>query len=114
MLNRLYTQKIDTSPYNLFYGKVPNLRVLKTFGATGFAHNIGPQKFSPRSFPVRFLGYAENRKAYIVQRIDNMRVMLTRSLKLNEHELIVQLQDKNYNPAPVFMDKEDSEGDQQV
>ncbi|GJW34705.1 hypothetical protein Tco_0057625 [Tanacetum coccineum] len=49
ILNMVPTKKVDKTPYELWYGKVPNLSYLKVWGCEAFVKRDTPDKLQQRS-----------------------------------------------------------------
>ena len=66
---------INKTPYELYFGKKPNITYFRTFGCKCYVHNNGKDnlgKFDARSDEATFLGYSSHSKAY---RVYNKRTM---------------------------------------
>ncbi|GKF74488.1 retrotransposon protein, putative, ty1-copia subclass, partial [Tanacetum coccineum] len=51
------TKKVDKTPYELWYGKVPNLSYLKVWGCEAFVKRDTPDKLEQISVKCIFIGY---------------------------------------------------------
>jgi hypothetical protein len=57
----------NKSPFEKFYGKLPNLNYLRIFGCTAYVHDETHQgKLGPRSEKGRFIGYEKNSRSYVI------------------------------------------------
>lgn len=63
VLNRVPSKSIETTPYEIWYGRKPNLDYFKVWGLYKFPD---PQrtKLGPRDIKSIFVGYAQDSKAY--------------------------------------------------
>nr|GEX59618.1 retrotransposon protein, putative, Ty1-copia subclass [Tanacetum cinerariifolium] len=57
ILNMVPTKKVDKIPYELWYGKVPNLSYLKVWGCEALVKRDTPEKLKQRSVKCIFIGY---------------------------------------------------------
>ncbi|GJZ55751.1 retrotransposon protein, putative, ty1-copia subclass [Tanacetum coccineum] len=57
ILNMVPTKKVDKTPYELWYGKVPNLSYLKVWGCEALVKRDTPDKLQQRSVKCIFIGY---------------------------------------------------------
>ncbi|GJV51096.1 retrovirus-related pol polyprotein from transposon TNT 1-94 [Tanacetum coccineum] len=57
ILNMVPTKKVDKTPYELWYGKVPNLSYLKVWGCEALVKRDTPDKLEQRSIKCIFIGY---------------------------------------------------------
>nr|GEV82996.1 hypothetical protein [Tanacetum cinerariifolium] len=57
ILNMVLTKKVDKTPYELWYGKVPNLPYLKVWGCKALVRQDTPEKLQQRSVKCIFIGY---------------------------------------------------------
>jgi hypothetical protein len=64
--NRILSKKIQSSPYELWNGRKPNLNYLKVWGCTAYFRVSDPKrtKLGSRAIKSVFVGYAVNSKAY--------------------------------------------------
>ncbi|GJT20865.1 retrotransposon protein, putative, ty1-copia subclass [Tanacetum coccineum] len=57
IVNMVPTKKVDKTPYELWYGKVPNLSYLKVWGCEALVKKDTPEKLQQRSVECIFVGY---------------------------------------------------------
>nr|GEW79206.1 zinc finger, CCHC-type [Tanacetum cinerariifolium] len=57
ILNMVPTKKVDKTPYELWYGKVPNLSYLKVWGREALVKWDTPKKLQQRFVKCIFIGY---------------------------------------------------------
>nr|GEZ35214.1 hypothetical protein [Tanacetum cinerariifolium] len=60
ILNMVSTKKVDKTPYELWYGKVPNLSYLKVWGCEAFVKRDTPDKLQQRSVKCSFIEVEEH------------------------------------------------------
>ncbi|GJW98655.1 retrotransposon protein, putative, ty1-copia subclass [Tanacetum coccineum] len=89
ILNMVPTKKVDKTPYELWYGKVPNLSYLKVWGCEALVKRDTPDKFQPRSikFVARYAEFFE--KNLITQEVSG------RAIDLEE------IQDEDTSPSEI-------------
>ncbi|GJY16131.1 retrotransposon protein, putative, ty1-copia subclass [Tanacetum coccineum] len=64
ILNMVPTKKVDKTPYELWYGKVPNLSYLKVWGCEALVKRDTPYKLQQRSVKYIFIGYLKETMGY--------------------------------------------------
>ena len=57
ILNRAPSKSIETTPYELWYGKNPKLSFLKVWGCEAYVKKLQPDKLELKSEKVVFVGY---------------------------------------------------------
>ena len=83
-LNRTPQRGQAKTPYELFYGRRPDVSTLRVFGCRAWAY-LPPdirRKMDPRALPATHLGYAEESKGYRV--LINGRVYVRRDVTFDE------------------------------
>ncbi|GKA89847.1 retrotransposon protein, putative, ty1-copia subclass [Tanacetum coccineum] len=64
ILNMVQTKKVDKTPYELWYGKVPNLSYLKVWGREALVKRDTPNKLQQRAVNCIFIGYPKETMGY--------------------------------------------------
>ncbi|GJY38851.1 retrovirus-related pol polyprotein from transposon TNT 1-94 [Tanacetum coccineum] len=64
ILNMVPTKKVDKTPYELWYGKVPNFSYLKVWDCEAFVKRDMPDKLQQRSAKCIFIGYPKETIGY--------------------------------------------------
>nr|GFC38257.1 retrovirus-related Pol polyprotein from transposon TNT 1-94 [Tanacetum cinerariifolium] len=64
ILNMVPTKKVDKTPYELWYGKVPNLSSIKVWGCEALVKRDTPDKLQQRSVKCIFIGYPKETMGY--------------------------------------------------
>ncbi|GJW34505.1 retrotransposon protein, putative, ty1-copia subclass [Tanacetum coccineum] len=64
ILNMVLTKKVDKTPYELWYRKVPNLSYLKVYGCEALVNRDTPDKLQQRSVKCIFVGYPKETMDY--------------------------------------------------
>ena len=66
----------NKTPFELWTGKVPNLKHLRTFGAIGYVRTpVGRTKLDPKAKPYTFIGYSTESKAYKLADLEARKVI---------------------------------------
>ena len=104
--NRSPVSGRDNTPFELFFGKKPDVSHLRTFGAR--VYTLTPKqlrnKLQPTSEPGRFIGYPASTKGYKIL-LDDGRIILSRDVKFVEQGAPSRTQDD----APDLGDTSDNE-----
>nr|GEV98946.1 hypothetical protein [Tanacetum cinerariifolium] len=64
IFNMVPTKKVDKTPYELWYGKVPNFSYLKVWGCEALVKRNMPDKLQQRSIKCIFIGYPKEMMGY--------------------------------------------------
>lgn len=104
------------SPYEVWFGSRPSLQHLRVFGSEGFVHVDSHKrtKLESKAVPCIFLGYASFSKGYRVWDMHSKKIVITRSVVLDErgHPGYTAASDSDQEPrwtASVF----DEDGDEE-
>ncbi|KAF1318037.1 Integrase catalytic core protein, partial [Globisporangium splendens] len=86
IVNRIPNSVNTKTPHELIYGRRPNMKNLKVFGALGYAHipKEKRKKLDAKAFKCRFLGYSETSKGYRVFHVATGLVHIVRTVKFME------------------------------
>ena len=61
-LNRAPSKSVETTPYELWFGKKPKLSFLKVWGCDAYVKKLQPDKLKPKSEKCVFIGYPKETK----------------------------------------------------
>ena len=64
MLNRASSKSVETTPYELWFGKKPKLLFLKVWGCDAYVKKLQPEKLEPKSEKCVFVGYPKETIGY--------------------------------------------------
>ena len=64
MLNRAPSKSVETTPYELWFGKQPKLSFLKVWGCDAYVKKLQPDKLEPKSKKCVFIGYLKETFGY--------------------------------------------------
>ncbi|GJT64757.1 retrotransposon protein, putative, ty1-copia subclass [Tanacetum coccineum] len=90
ILNMVPTKKVDKTPYELWYGKVPNLSYLKVWGCEALVKRDTPDKLEQRSVKCIFIGYPKETMGYYFYFPPENKIVVARYVEFFEKRLISQ------------------------
>ena len=84
--NRVVTATTGQSPYERWYGKVPDVSQFRVFGCIAYAHipEAERRKLGMKVNKLRFLGYSDTQKGYRLFDVRNNKVIVKRDVIFNE------------------------------
>ncbi|GJZ32376.1 retrotransposon protein, putative, ty1-copia subclass [Tanacetum coccineum] len=112
ILNMVPTKKVDKTPYELWYGKVPNLSYLKVWGCETLVKWDTPEKLQQRSVKCIFIGYPKETMSYYFYFPPENKIVIARYAEFFEKNLITQevsgraidleeIQDEDTSPSKI-------------
>ncbi|GJX58831.1 retrotransposon protein, putative, ty1-copia subclass [Tanacetum coccineum] len=112
ILNMVPTKKVDKTPYELWYGKVPNLSYLKVWGCEALVKRDTPDKLQQRSVKCIFIGYPKETMGYYFYFPPGNKIVVARYAEFLEKNLITQevsgraidleeIQDEDTSPSEI-------------
>ncbi|GJZ97477.1 retrotransposon protein, putative, ty1-copia subclass [Tanacetum coccineum] len=112
ILNMVPTKKVDKTPYELWYGKVPNLSYLKVWGCEALIKRDTPDKLQQRSVKCIFIGYPKETMGYYFYFPPENKIVVARYAEFFEKNLITQevsgraidleeIQDEDTSPSEI-------------
>ncbi|KAL0401660.1 UNVERIFIED_CONTAM: hypothetical protein Slati_4195900 [Sesamum latifolium] len=68
ILNRVPSKSIPSTPYELWYGRKPNLKGLRPWGLARFVHSTSHkyEKLGPKASKLIFIRYCEHSEGYVM------------------------------------------------
>src|SRR3954466_8849748 len=63
-LNRTPSKSVETTPYELWFGKKPKLSFLKVWGCDAYVKKLQPDKLEPKTEKCVFIGYPKKTIGY--------------------------------------------------
>lgn len=86
--NRVYSRAIDTTPYELWEGRKPDVKHLKIFGSKGYVliPNEKLRKLDNRSKMLTFVGYDDHSKGYRMVDPETKRITISRDVRFTQSE----------------------------
>ncbi|GJX28174.1 retrotransposon protein, putative, ty1-copia subclass [Tanacetum coccineum] len=112
ILNIVPTKKVDKTPYELWYGKVPNLTYLKVWGCEALVKQDTPDKLQQRSVKCIFIGYPKETMGYYFYFPPENKIVVARYAEFFDKNLITQkvsgrainlkeIQDEDTSPSKI-------------
>ncbi|GJU23661.1 retrotransposon protein, putative, ty1-copia subclass [Tanacetum coccineum] len=90
ILNMVPTKKVDKTPYELWYGKVPNLSYLKVWGCEALVKRDTLDKLEQKSVKCIFIGYPKETMGYYFYFPPENKIVVARYAEFFEKRLISQ------------------------
>ncbi|GKA02904.1 retrotransposon protein, putative, ty1-copia subclass [Tanacetum coccineum] len=90
ILNMVPTKKVDNTPYELWYGKVPNLSYLKVWGCEALVKRDALDKLQQRSVKCIFVGYSKETMGYYFYFPSKNKIVVARYVEFLEKNLLSQ------------------------
>ncbi|GJS06532.1 retrotransposon protein, putative, ty1-copia subclass [Tanacetum coccineum] len=90
ILNMVPTKKVDKTPYEMWYGKVPNLSYLKVWGCEALVKRDTPDKLEQRSVKCIFIGYPKETMGYYFYFPPENKIVVARYAEFFKKRLINQ------------------------
>ncbi|GJX65861.1 retrotransposon protein, putative, ty1-copia subclass [Tanacetum coccineum] len=90
ILNMVPTKKVDKTPYELWYEKVPNLSYLKVWGCEALVKRDTLDKLEQRSVKCIFIGYPKETMGYYFYFPPENKIVVARYAEFFEKHLISQ------------------------
>ncbi|GJY60109.1 retrotransposon protein, putative, ty1-copia subclass [Tanacetum coccineum] len=109
ILNMVPTKKVDKTPYELWYEKVPNLSYLKVWGCEALVKRDKPDKLQQRFVKCIFIGYPKETMGYYFYFPPENKIVVASKIpmeveEVKEHSLGDLNEPTNYKAA--FLDLE--------
>ncbi|GJT92058.1 retrotransposon protein, putative, ty1-copia subclass [Tanacetum coccineum] len=90
ILNMVPTKKVDKTPYELWYRKVPNMSYLKVWGCEALVKQDTLEKLQQRSVKCIFIGYPKETMGYYFYFPPKNKIVVARYAGFFEKNLITQ------------------------
>nr|GEW41468.1 hypothetical protein [Tanacetum cinerariifolium] len=97
ILNMVPTKKVDETPYELWYGKVPNMSYLKVWICEKLVKRDTPDKLQQRSVKCIFIGYPKKTMGYYFYFPPENKIVITRYAEFFKKNRITQ-EVKDFEP----------------
>ena len=68
-LNRAPSKSVETTPYELCFGKKPKLSILKVWGCDAYVKNLQPDKLEPKADKMHLHRTPKNSWVYLLSQI---------------------------------------------
>ena len=87
ILNRSPRKNLDwRTPYELFYGRAPDISYFRIFGCRAWVFNDQGKKWDPKSLPMIFVGYEFGSKAYRLWNPKTQSIVISANVRFDETE----------------------------
>ena len=89
-LNRAPSKSVETTPYELWFGKRPNLSFLKIWGCDAYVKKLQPNKLESKSDKCVFVGYPKETIGYSFYNKTEGKVFVAKTGVFLEKEFLVK------------------------
>ena len=100
-LNRAPSKSVDTTPYELWFGKKPKLSFLKVWGCDAYVKTLQPDKLGPKSEKCVFIGYPKETVGYTFYHRSEGNIFVAKNGSFLEKEFLL----KEVSGRKVELDK---------
>ena len=87
-LNRAPCKSVETTPYELWFGKKPKLSFLKVWGYDAHVKKLQPDKLEPKSEKCVFIGYPKETVGYTFYHRSEGKIFVAKSGSFLEKEFL--------------------------
>jgi len=87
-LNRAPSKSVETTPYELWYGKKPKLSFLKIWGCEAYVKRLQPDKLNPKADKCVFIGYPKETIGYTFYHKSEGKVFVAKNGSFLEKEFL--------------------------
>ena len=87
-LNRAPRNSVETTPYELWFGKKPKLSFLKVWGCDAYVIKLQPDKLEPKSKKCVFIGYPKETIGYIFYLRSEGKIFVAKNVSFLEKEFL--------------------------
>jgi len=87
-LNRAPSKSVETTPYELWFGKKPKLSFLKVWGCDAYVKKLQPDKLEPKSEKCVFIGYPKETVGYTFYHRSEGKIFVTKNGSFLEKEFL--------------------------
>jgi hypothetical protein len=90
MLNHVPSKSVEKTPYELWFGRIPNVSFIKIWGCEAYVKRLMSDKFSPRSNKCIFVGYHKETKWYYFYYKSENKIVVARHAVFLEKEFLAR------------------------
>ena len=87
-LNRAPSKSVETTPYELWFGKKPKLSFLKVWGCDAYVKKLQPDKLEPKEEKCVFIGYPKETVGYTFYHRSEGKIFVAKSGSFLEKEFL--------------------------
>src|SRR3954466_14098380 len=89
-LNRAPSKSVETTPYELWFGKKPKLSFLKVWGCEAYVKKLMPDKLEPKAEKCVFIGYPKETIGYTFYHRTEGKVFVAKNGSFLEKEFLLK------------------------
>ncbi|KAL3656045.1 Pyruvate dehydrogenase complex component E2 1 [Castilleja foliolosa] len=89
-LNRIPSKSVEKTPYEMWFGKVPNISFLKIWGCEAYVKRMTSYKLGPKSDKCIFVGYPKEIKGYYFYHQSENKIVVARHGVFLEKEFLAK------------------------
>src|SRR3954463_9412350 len=89
-LNRAPSKSVETTPYELWFGKKPKLSFLKVWGCEAYVKKLQPDKLEPKAEKCVFIGYPKETVGYTFYHRSEGKVLVAKNGSFLEKEFLAK------------------------
>src|SRR5664279_2048824 len=89
-LNRAPSKSVETTPYELWFGKKPKLSFLKVWGCEAYVKRLQPDKLEPKAEKYVFIGYPKETIGYTFYHRSEGKVFVAKNGSFLEKEFLLK------------------------
>ena len=89
-LNRAPSKSVETTPYELWFGKKPKLSFLKVWGCDAYVKKLQPDKLEPKSEKCVFIGYPKETVGYTFYHGSEGKIFVAKNGSFLEKEFLLK------------------------
>ena len=89
-LNRAPSKSVETTPYELWFGKKPKLSFLKVWGCDAYVKKLQPDKLEPKSEKCVFIGYPKETVGYTFYHRCEGKIFIAKNGSFVEKEFLLK------------------------
>src|SRR3990170_1397267 len=90
MLNRAPSKSVETTPYELWFGKKPKLSFLKVWGCDAYVKRLQPDKLEPKAENCVFIGYLKETIGYTFYHRSESKMFVAKNGSFLEKEFLLK------------------------
>src|SRR3954468_22300926 len=87
-LNRAPSKSVETTPYELWFGKKPKLSFLKVWGCEAYVKKLQPEKLEPKAEKCVFIGYPKETIGYTFYHRSEGKIFVAKNGSFLEKEFL--------------------------
>ncbi|KAK1660603.1 hypothetical protein QYE76_048762, partial [Lolium multiflorum] len=89
-LNRAPSKSVETTPYELWFGKKPKLSFLKVWGCEAYVKKLQPDKLEPKAEKCVFIGYPKETIGYTFYHRSEGKIFVAKNGSFLEKEFLTK------------------------